>query len=122
MNVHKNARLTAHSRAELIRRVNAGQRVGVVAAVLGVSIRTVTSGWLGSEPRARLGPVDRSSRPRPAASTDAGRQLDQIVALRRQSSTGKHILLQFGVSPATVTRCLSGLGFPGCATKKGPVP
>lgn len=41
MDVHKNARLTPHSRAELVRRVLAeGQALGVVARGYGVSLKT----------------------------------------------------------------------------------
>lgn len=41
MDVHKNARLTPHSRAELVRRVLAeGQALRVVARGYGVSLKT----------------------------------------------------------------------------------
>src|SRR4051812_18856587 len=42
MNVHQNARLTPHSRAELVRRVVVeGQTVKAVAAAFGVTVKTV---------------------------------------------------------------------------------
>jgi transposase-like protein len=42
MNVHKNARLTAHSRAELVRRVLAeGQSRKAVATAFGIDAQTV---------------------------------------------------------------------------------
>ena len=42
MNVHKNARLTPHSRAELVRRVLVGgQAPMAVATAMGVSAKTV---------------------------------------------------------------------------------
>ena len=110
MNVHKNARLTAHSRAELVRRVEAGQRVGVVAAALGVSIRTVHK-WLARfRTEGTAGLLDRSSRPRRLNRPTPADKVEQIVALRRRRFTGKHIALQLGVSPATVSRVLERAG------------
>lgn len=42
MNVHKNARLTAHSRAELVRRVlEEGQPKKAVATAFGIDAKTV---------------------------------------------------------------------------------
>jgi len=45
MNVHKNARLTPYSRAELVQRRQAGERGRGVATALGVSLRTVRKWW-----------------------------------------------------------------------------
>ena len=45
MNVHKNARLTANSRAELVRRVLEGQPRKPVAEAFGVDPKTVTK-WV----------------------------------------------------------------------------
>jgi transposase InsO family protein len=110
MNVHKNARLTAHSRADLVRRVEAGQRAGVVAAALGVSIRTVHK-WLARfRTEGAAGLADRSSRPRRLHRPTPTDRIEQIVALRRQRFTGKHIALELGVSPATVSRVLKRAG------------
>ena len=106
MNVHKNARLTAHSRADLVRRVGAGQPVKQVAAALGVSAQTAHK-WLGrfwTEGTAGL--ADRSSRPRRLHRPTPPKTIEAIIALRRQRLTGKHIALQLGVSPATVSRVL----------------
>ena len=65
MNVHKNARLTAHSRADLVRRVLVQRLpVGAVAEAFGVSIRTVRK-WVGRyQAEGAEGLKDRSSRPR----------------------------------------------------------
>ncbi|MDE2334786.1 MAG: IS481 family transposase, partial [Rhodospirillales bacterium] len=41
MNVHKNARLTVHSRAELVQRVLSGQTPKAVATAFGVDAKTV---------------------------------------------------------------------------------
>jgi predicted DNA-binding transcriptional regulator YafY len=57
MNVHKNARLTPYRRAELVQRLQAGERGRGVATALGVSLRTVRKWWAQYRRR-------RPSRPR----------------------------------------------------------
>jgi transposase len=57
MNVHKNARLTPYRRAELVQRLQAGERGRGVATALGVSLRTVRKWWARYRRR-------RPSRPR----------------------------------------------------------
>ena len=50
MNVHKNARLTPHSRAELVRRVlGSGQSPKAVATAFGVDVKTVKK-WVEELP------------------------------------------------------------------------
>jgi transposase InsO family protein len=106
MNVHKNARLTPHSRTELVRRILAeGQTPMAVAAAMGVCK------WLACfAAQGAAGLADRSSRPhclyRPTPLATAAR----IEALRRQRFTGKQIAQETGVSPATVSRVLKRLG------------
>lgn len=110
MNVHKNARLSWHSRAELVRRVEAGQRACVVAKALGVSIRTVRK-WLARfREEGTAGLADRSSRPHRLNRPTPDQTIEAIIALRRQRLTGKHIALELGVSPATVSRVLKRAG------------
>jgi transposase InsO family protein len=111
MDIHKNARLTPHSRADLVHRVLVeGQSRKAVATALRVAARTVSK-WVerylaeGSE-----GLLDRSSRPhRMRAATPDG-TLARIEALRRQRWTGEQIARETGVSPATVSRVLRRLG------------
>ncbi len=111
MNVHKNARLTPRSRAELVRRVLvAGQPPVTVATAMGVTTKTVSK-WVGRfAAEGTAGLVDRSSRPhrlyRPTPEVTA----QQIEVLRRQRWTGKQIAKATGVSPATVGRVLKRLG------------
>ena len=64
MNIHKNARLTPHSRAELVRRVLIeGQAPMAVATAMGVTVKTVRK-WVGRFAGAgSAGLIDRSSRP-----------------------------------------------------------
>jgi transposase InsO family protein len=107
MNVHKNARLTAHSRAELARRVlERGALPKAVATAFGVDIKTVGK-WVGrfrSEGPAGL--ADRSSRPRTLRRPTPIQTQERIIALRRQRWTGQQIAQAVEVSPATVSRIL----------------
>ena len=110
MNVHKNARLTPHSRADLVRRVEAGQPPAAVAAAFGVSMRTVRK-WI--ERFRNEGPEglkDRSSRPHRLRSPTPETVVAEVERLRRQRFTGKQIAAELGISPATVSRILRRLG------------
>jgi transposase InsO family protein len=111
MNIHKNARLTPHSRAELVRRVLVeGQAPMAVATAMGVTLKTVHKWVARFTDGGAAGLIDRSSRPhrlhRPTADATAVR----IEALRRQRWTGRQIAQETGVSPATVSRVLRRLG------------
>jgi len=111
MNIHKNARLTPHSRAELVRRVLVeGQAPMAVATAMGVTLKTVHKWVARFTDDGAAGLIDRSSRPhrlhRPTADATAVR----IEALRRQRWTGQQIAKETGVSPATVSRVLRRLG------------
>src|SRR3954471_8228894 len=64
MNVHQNARLTPHSRAELVRRVVVeGQTPTAVAAAFGVTVKTVRKWVARFQTEGVKGLQDRSSRP-----------------------------------------------------------
>lgn len=54
--------------------------------------------------------TDRSSRPASSPRRTAEALVARIVGLRRQRLTGKHIAMQTGVSPATVSRVLRRAG------------
>jgi len=107
MNVHKNARLTVHSRAELVRRVlQEGQAPKVVAKAFGVDEKTVRK-WVNRfEAEGPAGLTDRSSRPHTLRQPTPDQTVEQVIALRRQRWTGQQIARQAGVSPATVSRIL----------------
>jgi transposase InsO family protein len=111
MNVHKNARLTAHSRADLVRRVLVQRLpVGAVAEAFGVSIRTVRK-WVGRyQAEGAEGLKDRSSRPCRLRKPTPAEGVAEVERLRRQRWTGKQIAAEVGVSPATVSRILRRLG------------
>ena len=110
MNIHKNARLTPYSRAELVRRVLVeGQMPMAVATAMGVCAKTVRK-WVDRfAAEGAAGLADRSSRPhrfyRPTPDTTA----ERIEVLRRQRWTGKQIAKETGLSPATVSRVLKRL-------------
>ena len=111
MNVHKNARLTPHSRAELVRRVLVERQAPMaVATAMGGTAKTASKWVARFVAEGSAGLVDRSSRPhclyRPTPEASA----ERIAALRRQRWTGKQIARETGVSPATVSRVLKRLG------------
>ncbi len=112
MNIHENARLTPHGRAEMVQRVLAGARVARVAQGAGVSVRTVQK-WLA---RYRVAPSsglrDRSCRPHRLPRITPAAQLARIAALRRQRWSIPRIAAAVGVAPSTVGRWVQrwGLG------------
>jgi transposase InsO family protein len=111
MNVHKNAKLTATGRAELVRRViEAGQAPKAVATAFGIDPKTVSkwvARFLADGPS---GLEDRSSRPHLMPTATPAGDTERIVALRRQRLTGRRISRDVGVSPATVSRVLRRAG------------
>jgi transposase InsO family protein len=111
MNVHKNARLTPHSRAELVRRVLVGgQAAMAVATAMGVSAKTVRKWVERFAAEGTDGLADRSSRPHRLHRPTPEPIADRIAELRRQRWTGKQIARETGLSPATVSRVLKRLG------------
>lgn len=107
MNIHKNARLTPLRREEMAVAVLGGRLTKAQAARLyGVSLKIVSRWTERFRISGRAAMTDRSSRP-----TRSPRQMGQdiverILHLRRQRLTGKHIAMETGVSPATVSRIL----------------
>jgi transposase InsO family protein len=111
MDIHQNARLTPHGRAELVRRVLLeGQAPRAVAAALGVTVKTVSKWCQRFQAEGAAGLVDRSSRPHRLRQPTPDAAVEQIAALRRQRWTGDQIAKQVGVAPATVSRVLRRLG------------
>ena len=106
MNVHKNARLTARSRAELVHRVLSGQTPKAVATAFGVDAKTARK-WVDRfKAEGPAGLADRSSRPHRLRNPTAPETSERIIALRRQRWTGQQVACETGVSPATVSRVL----------------
>jgi transposase InsO family protein len=107
MNVHKNARLTVHSRAELVRRVlDWGQPRKSVAMAFGVDATTVNKWVERFRSEGPAGLIDRSSRPKTLRHPTPASTAERIVALRRQRWTGQQIAKETKVSAATVSRIL----------------
>jgi transposase InsO family protein len=111
MNIHKNARLTPFSRAELARRVlEGGHSIAQAAEAFHVCAKTARK-WVERSRRAGAeGLADRSSRPRRLRKPTPQTAIDEIIRLRRQRFTGKHIAKLVGVSAATVSRVLKRAG------------
>jgi transposase InsO family protein len=111
MDIHKNARLTPHSRAELVRRVvEDRQAPKAVATAFGVCVKTVRK-WAGRFAAEGLaGLQDRSSRPHRLRKLTAQATVERVAALRRQRWAGQQIAVEVGVSLATVSRILRRLG------------
>ena len=111
MDIHKNARLTPHSRAELVRRVlEEGQTPKAVATAFGVCCKTVRKWVERFQTEGPQGLQDRSSRPHRLRQPTPEPVVKRIEALRRERRTGQQIAAEVGVSPATVSRVLRRLG------------
>lgn len=111
MNVHKNARLTPHSRAELVRRVLVERQAPMsVATDMGVSTVTVRKWVKRYQAEGEAGLLDRSSRPLRLRRPTPPAIIKQIETLRRRRLPGKQIAKIARVSTATVSRVLQRLG------------
>ena len=111
MDIHKNARLTPHSRAELVHRVlEQRQTPKAVATAFGVCCKTVRKWVARFQAEGPDGLQDRSSRPHRLHRPTPAPVVRRIEALRRQRRTGQQIAAELGVSPATVSRVLRRLG------------
>jgi len=111
MNIHKNARLTPSGRAELARMVlEGGQSIAQVAKAFRVCAKTARKWTERFKQAGAEGMADRSSRPRRLRKPTPQAAIDEIITLRRQRFTGKHIAKVAGVSAATVSRVLKRAG------------
>ena len=122
MDIHQNARTTPHSRAGLVRRMNAGELAKTVAAGAGVCDKTVRK-W--AKRFAREGPAglaDRSSRPHRLRRPTAPALVEQAIALRRQRLLMKHIAARLELSIATVSRLLKRAGLSRLSALDPPPP
>ena len=110
MNIHKNARLTPVGRERLARAVLSGQTPEAAARAAGVCPRTARKWVARFKAEGSAGLQDRSSRPHRLNRPTPPGTIEQIVALRRQRFTGKHIARELKVSAATVSRVLRRAG------------
>lgn len=111
MNTHKNARLTAKGREQMVRAVLEGGLSKAAAARQYHTTPKTVGKWVARFVAEGIGGLkDRSSRPvssprRTPCATGAA-----VEALRRQRYPGKQIAAELGISPATVSRILRRLG------------
>jgi transposase InsO family protein len=110
MDIHKNARLTPLGRERMVQAVLSGQTPQAAARAAGVCPRTARKWVARFKTEGRAGLADRSSRPKRLRSPTSLAVVDQVIALRRQRLTGRHIAKTVGLSPATVSRILQRAG------------
>jgi transposase InsO family protein len=111
MDIHKNARLTPRSRAELVRRILVEKQTPkAVATAFGVCAKTVSKWVARFQAEGEAGLLDRSSRPHRLHRPTPQAKVEEIERLRRQRWTGKQIAAETGISPATISRVLRRLG------------
>jgi transposase InsO family protein len=110
MDIHKNARTTPLSRADLVGRVLRGQPLVAVARSFGIHVKTARK-WVDRFRAAGpAGLQDRSSRPHRLNRPTPDEVRSRIVELRRLRWTGEQIARESKVSPATVSRVLAAAG------------
>ena len=118
MDIHKNAKLTPQSRADIVRRVvEQGQTPTAVATAVGVCARTVRKWVARYQAEGAAGLQDRSSRPQHSPRALGPAITAQVVALRRRRWTGAQVAARVGVSPATVSRILRRHGLERLAAR-----
>ena len=107
MNTHSKAKLTALSRAEMIKRiVDLHQAVAEVAAGFGLSERCAYK-WLARfRAEGAAGLQDRSSRPQCSPRTTHPLRVARVLALRRRKLPGFQIARAAKLSKASVSRFL----------------
>ena len=85
MDIHKNARLTPHSRAELVRRVLIEGRIPkAVATAFGICPKTVRKWVERFQTEGEAGLQDRSSRPHRLREPTPPETISQIATLLRR--------------------------------------
>ena len=120
MDIHKNARTTAHSPAEIAHRVHAGERVAAVARAFGVCDRTVKK-WAERARGVIVSLEDGSCRPRSSPTAISTGLIVEIERLRRLRRTGAEIAAIVRVSAATISRTLQMLGLNKLSALEPPV-
>ncbi|MHB8377667.1 MAG: IS481 family transposase [Dehalococcoidia bacterium] len=108
---HRNARLTPHSRLQIVRHREAGYTPANIAAMMGVSRATVYK-WLRRYAQQGCpGLVDRPSDPKRCPRKTSDRVVSAIEALRRERAWGPHrIAYALGIARSTVYAVLHRLG------------
>ena len=123
MNNHKNARLTPHGRALLVRRVlEEGLRPAEAAQAMGVSRRAVYKWLRRFREEGPAGLQNRSSRPQRCPHQTSEKRVNQVIERRRQRQTYRQIALRLDLGPSTVARILKNAGLNRLAYLDPPKP
>ena len=104
MNVHKNARLTWHTRRDIVKRWEAGETPRSIASAVGVSHACVHKWLRRYKAEGEAGLHDRSSRPRRLRKPTLPELEAEVEKLRRLRQPCWKIAVQTGLSRATVAR------------------
>jgi transposase InsO family protein len=122
VNSHKNAKLTARGREEMIRRMEFAP-AAQVAKGFGVSLRTARKWMSRYRQGGTVALADKSSRPRRCRSKLTERALGRVFALRKERLTGDEITLRLGLCRSSVFRALRKLGCSrlSCLEEKEPI-
>jgi transposase InsO family protein len=105
---HRNARLTVHGRALIIRRHQAGMKPAHIAAAMGVSRKCVYK-WIGRyAAEGEAGLADRPSRPHTMPTRTTGEAEQRVLTARAEHRAGPAVLAPLtGVPARTVSRILA---------------
>jgi transposase InsO family protein len=122
VNIHQNARLSVFSRALLVRRIEAGEKVSEVAASLGVSRRTAYKWRDRHRHEGAQGLLDRSSRPHRSPQRLAAARVEQIERLRRTRASSLQIARALAIPLSTVVATLRRLGLSRLSSLNPPAP
>lgn len=111
MNIHKNAKLTPASRAQLVERVlEEGEKVSSVAEGMGISCPTVYKWIKRFQQEGEAGLLDRSSRPHRMPRETPKKVVRRIVRLRFRRWPSTRIARQLDMAISTVGAVLRRLG------------
>jgi Transposase and inactivated derivatives len=109
VNSHKNAKLTARGREEMVRRMHY-QPAAAVAAGFGVSLRTARKWFRRYRQGGTEALADKSSRPDRCRNKLTEHDIGCVYALRKERLTGDEIALRLGICRSSVFRVLRKLG------------
>jgi transposase InsO family protein len=122
MGRHKNAKLTARGRVEMVHRVMAGgESPKAVATAFGLSPRIVRKWVARYREQGEVGLEDRSSRPHHLRAQTAAAVVEQIEQMRRQRWTQLRIARATGLAKSSVNRYLAKAGLRRLPSLEPPV-
>jgi transposase InsO family protein len=111
VNNHKNARLTVHGRAFLVKRIlEEGLRPREAAQAVGVSVRTAYKWLKRYQEEGKAGLENRSSRPHHCPHATSREVLEAVIERRKARQTYHHISQALGLGLSTLARLLARHG------------